>query len=154
MDYRSHSCQEPLFACVNIGRVARRSMARMGYSSKKVLADNIRALRDARKWSNRHLSKLSGVSDRMIGKILDADGSKPTTETIDKLANAFGVEAWQLMIPNANIDKLLNKQFSRVVDAYSHATKKGRRILETQADYIIGTTSANEDKGEQTRKNG
>lgn len=44
------------------------------------------------------LAKKSGVSQATIGRILSDEGVDAQIETIDKIARAYGLQAWQMMI--------------------------------------------------------
>lgn len=103
--------------------------------STKIVSNNIRDLLEARKWSNRDLARRSRVSDRMIGKILNEE-SAPTTETVDKIASAFGVPGWQLLTPNCVKTFARKTNLLDVHEAYIHADDDGRRVMEAAADYI------------------
>lgn len=48
-------------------------------------------MRKARGWSLRHLERISGVSNTAISHIETGKQTNPTTETIKRLADAFGV---------------------------------------------------------------
>lgn len=138
MAYSSQPCQGLSFAARNKGRVLTSSLLGMHKreSSSAVLIANLRALMAARGWkSNRELAKASKVSDRMIGKVLNGE-SVPTTDTMDKLGAAFGVAAWQLMIPG--VADLLGRdsRMEELFDAYLRADNEGRRVMENTADYV------------------
>lgn len=67
------------------------------------LRDNVRRLMDQHGWSQRKLAEASGLSQAGIGYLLrykDGQDRHPTTETIDGLAKAFELDAWQLFVPN------------------------------------------------------
>lgn len=67
---------------------------------KEVLARNLNALMDARPklGSNPKLSKKIGASTSTIHRLRNAD-TDCTLETLDKLAQAFEVSPWQLLVP-------------------------------------------------------
>ena len=45
------------------------------------------------------LAKVSGADQRTIGRVL-AQELSPTVEMLEKLARAFGLHAWQMLIPD------------------------------------------------------
>lgn len=67
------------------------------------LAANVRRLMDAEHLSQQALAKRAGVSQRGVSYVLnyrDEHDRHPSTETVEALARAFGLQAWQLMAPN------------------------------------------------------
>lgn len=66
-----------------------------------MLAQNLKALlehKDGPK-SQSELFRKSKVAQATIGRILGEEGENARIETIDKLAKAFGLEGWQLLVP-------------------------------------------------------
>lgn len=45
------------------------------------------------------LRRKSGVAQATIGRILSERGENARIETIDRLARAYGLEGWQLLVP-------------------------------------------------------
>lgn len=67
-----------------------------------VLAKNVERLMEARGWTIVETASRSGVSKSAVGNIRnyrDRSDKHPTTETVEMLATAFGLQAWQLMCP-------------------------------------------------------
>lgn len=48
--------------------------------------------------SQGELSRKAGVGQATIGRILAEDGENARIETVDKIARAYGLEGWQLMV--------------------------------------------------------
>lgn len=76
------------------------------FAPRAVLRRNLKALMDkAAKDGNAELSKQirlgkkAGVGQATIGRILSPQGEDSGVETVAKLAKAFGLEGWQLMVP-------------------------------------------------------
>lgn len=68
----------------------------------EILRDNVARLMDVREWSQRALAAKSGVSQSAVGYVLryrDQHDKRPGIETIEQIAHAFGLQAWQLMCP-------------------------------------------------------
>lgn len=147
MVYSPIPCQDPLRNIGNIGPPARLSMPGMDDASRITVADNIRLLMALRGLNKHTLSLKSGVSNRMIGKMLADDGSSPTTATLDKIAGALGVQPWQLLVPDGHDNAALSKNAEKVLAGYCAAGEDGRRIMETQADYLINRNPANSSPG-------
>lgn len=66
--------------------------------SRVLLAKNLRILRAARDWSQIKLSENSGVDAKYIVG-LEAGKRKPSLDTLDKLALAFGLAPFELLQP-------------------------------------------------------
>lgn len=147
MDYRPNGVNPTTQNIRNIGLLARLSMPDMGNASRITVADNIRLLMDLRGLNKHTLSLKSGVSNRMIGKMLADDGSAPTTATLDKIAAALDVQPWQLLVPDGHNNAALSKNAEKVLAGYCAAGEDGRRIMETQADYLINRNPANSSPG-------
>lgn len=70
------------------------------FKPRDVLALNLKALMAAKvgPTSQSELKRRSGVAQATIGRILSKDVA-PTTETLAQIAEAYGLEGWQLMVP-------------------------------------------------------
>ena len=53
---------------------------------------------DRERASQIQLGKKAGVSQATIGRILSDEGEDSGIETVAKLAKAFGLEAWQILV--------------------------------------------------------
>ena len=65
---------------------------------REILAENMRRLRAARGWSQEELGERSGIHRTHIGA-LERVEKQSTLRNLLKLADAFGVEAWELLKP-------------------------------------------------------
>lgn len=73
-------------------------------NATNVLAQNLDRLMESRGWGLVETATRSGVSKSAISNIRnyrDRGDKHPTTETVEALAKAFGLQAWQLMCPVA-----------------------------------------------------
>lgn len=97
-------------------------------NATSVLSENLDRLMAARGWGLIETARRSGVSKSAISNIRnyrDPDDKHPTTATVEALAAAFGLQAWQIMCPvNAqpapeplDVD-LLRTAIRGAVDAY------------------------------------
>ena len=69
-------------------------------STAEILSDNIASLMaDRQITSDAQLGKLATIDQKSIWRIRNRDQS-PTVDTLEKLASAFGLQAWQMLIPN------------------------------------------------------
>lgn len=48
------------------------------------------------------LHRRSGVAQSTIGRILADKGENARIETLERIAKAYGLQAWQLLIPGVN----------------------------------------------------
>lgn len=74
---------------------------RSHFHPRGVLAQNLKALMTAHPdlASQSALHKKSRVAQATIGRILSQGGENARIETVEKLARAFGLEGWQLLVP-------------------------------------------------------
>jgi transcriptional regulator with XRE-family HTH domain len=70
------------------------------FTPRAVLARNLRNLMATKAGprSQTALRKKSGVAQATIGRILKQE-TEAGVETVDRLAKAFGLEGWQMMVP-------------------------------------------------------
>lgn len=105
-----------------------------------VIVANLRALMRSSGINKKLLAQKSRVSERMIGYIL-AKEKTPTVEVTASLADAFGLEGWQLMIPDMRADLAKSGKISKLVHNYSVASDNGReyidRVAEQEAKYQV-----------------
>jgi transcriptional regulator with XRE-family HTH domain len=93
--------------------------------SAQVLANNLAALIKEREWNYRKLGQESGMSGRMIGLIMKCE-SFPTIGTLDKIARAFSLCAWHLLIPNLKSDLIETGQLHQLMENFRHSDQDGR----------------------------
>jgi transcriptional regulator with XRE-family HTH domain len=97
---------------------------------------NVKTLLAKNKWSNRELSKKSGVSDRLIGMYLNNE-SEPSMGKAEKIANAFGFQLWQMQMPDFSPDIRTKGGLERICYAYIKSDKEGRQVMESTAEFIV-----------------
>lgn len=104
----------------------------LGYNAKeteRIIAANLRTLMKHAKHSERDLEKLSGVSQKTINNVLHARG-EAKIPTVDKIAQAYGLHGWQLMMKSLPHD--LTKPGSTVsalVENFIAASDEGQKII-------------------------
>lgn len=66
-----------------------------------MLAQNVKALLAHKDGPNNQseLFRKSKVAQATIGRILGAHGENARIETVERIARAYGLEAWQLLVP-------------------------------------------------------
>lgn len=91
-------------------------------SMAAVFAANVKTLMERRKLNQVQLAAKAGVSQRHISNVL-RQIHEPSTEIIEKLAAAFGLPGWLLMVPNLPPDLLDSTELLSVVERYAaHAS--------------------------------
>lgn len=86
-------------------------------SIRKTLAQNIEALRKHRGWTQLQLEAKSGVSQSHISNIVRGENDASTAK-IDAIAEAFGIPAWLLLVPELPIEVLDSPEIPHLVDRY------------------------------------
>lgn len=84
---------------------------------RAVLAANLIALMDKRGWTQKQLEAKSGVSQRHISS-LRRGTADCTTEILDALGTAFGIEGWLLLVPGLPVEMLDSPEVPMLVQRY------------------------------------
>lgn len=99
----------------------------------QAVADNLKSLMEYFGHSQMDLSRASRVSQRTISNLLNPDaGHSPTLDKLERIAEAYGLEVWQLHIPGLDVEAVVGsgrKQFASVVYSYLQADSNGRAYL-------------------------
>jgi len=111
----------------------------METKTRGAVASNIKRLRKLHGWSQVELFKRSGVAQRTISNLewLDhpeKEDYSPTLENLEKIAIAFGVEAWQLMLPNVPETLLDSKRLGKMVQSFLEVDEATRADLTRNAE--------------------
>lgn len=69
------------------------------HQTRQILARNVLILMTLREWSQADLEKRAGVSQKTVSNVLNRRQSTQL-DIIEKLAAAFKVEPFQLLLPN------------------------------------------------------
>jgi transcriptional regulator with XRE-family HTH domain len=115
-------------------------------NTKKIVAGNVKTLLDhraresGRKMSQAEFGKLAGLSQRTVSYLFDDENVESIrSDTIDKLAEYFGLQAFHLMIPKQPIEELLSNRIEKLVENYLHSDNSGKHatmvVSETRAHY-------------------
>jgi transcriptional regulator with XRE-family HTH domain len=70
------------------------------FNPREVLRQNVQALIESKvgPTTQGELKRKSGAAQATIGRILSARGENARIETIEKIAGAYGLQGWQLLI--------------------------------------------------------
>lgn len=119
---------------------------------RETLAHNVKVLMDHKGWSQPELARRSGVSQRSISDLLGYKKGSTTT-TIDRIAAAFGLDGWVLLVPGLPKELLESGRLSKLVGSYSSANKKGREYIDKAAEVEARYSKINPDDDEPHRPN-
>lgn len=100
-----------------------------------VLAENVRRLMAHRGMTLMGLAKLSKVSKSNLGYLVnyrDANDRHPTTKTIEGIAKAIGIPAWQLMVPGLDASRLQSRDLQVAVRRFAESGEL--QLSETSSD--------------------
>lgn len=96
---------------------------------RETLRSNLEALMADRGIpSQLQLSKLSGVSQSMIGSIMRAERDT-TTGTLLRLAKALQAEGWALLVNPDSLDAAIAPGASELLAAYASLDEAGRKLV-------------------------
>lgn len=107
--------------------------------SSRMLISNLQALIKTTGISQADLAAKSRISPRYIGYIL-AHEKIPTVRMVDALARVFGLEGWQLLVPELPTDLAANGKLARLVQNYMKSPAAARdyinHVAEQEAKYL------------------
>ena len=108
-------------------------------SAAITLAKNLHNLMKSTDMKKSALAIKSGVSERMIAYILTGE-RMPTIEIIEQLADALGVEVWEMMLRNLVADVKRAKRLKTLVENYQITNDAGRdyidHVAEREVEYV------------------
>ncbi len=90
---------------------------------RQSLIRNLRYLMKREKLSEESLAKKAGVAQKTVNKILNGL-SAPTLDTLDRIAGAFGLTSWHLIIPNLPDELISSPSIERLYKSYSEASEE------------------------------
>jgi transcriptional regulator with XRE-family HTH domain len=111
----------------DMGKKAPRTLPR------ETLARNLRYIMKIEKLSEEALAKKAGVSQKQINNILNRQHAA-TIDTLDKIAAAFGLTNWQLMLPNLPDDLISSPSIAKLYKSYINSSDEGRELIDRLAE--------------------
>jgi len=102
-------------------------------ATKTVLARNLRHLMEDRRWDQLTLAKKSGVSQKTISNILRQE-KVPTLDTVESIAQAFGLNLWHLIMPTLVDDLQSQTSIRSVYNAFIKSSERGKAFILTVAE--------------------
>ena len=128
----------------------------MDKHARKILADNIRSLRESRKLSQSKLAKKAGTGQTTVSSMEDPTGKAPGIDNIESIAHALGVETYYLLIPGAPTGAKSGHMIEKTVSSTCSAEPEGianiERIAETEARYSTLRSRESSEKNEHKTK--
>lgn len=104
----------------------------------EVFRINLIALMEKTKIKPSELERRSGISRRMIGFLVDGE-RKPSVETAESIANAFGLTGWQMLLPNLINDMKKSRELNKLIDLFINSSDESQeyilRVAEKEASY-------------------
>lgn len=97
-------------------------MSKKHNDSKLIVATNMRRFRDLQGMSQSDLSKVTGIDQGYLSRI-ENQKSHPNLETLDKIADAFGIATHELML-NPVIDEYSLREKIQQVEGLSPLKKQ------------------------------
>lgn len=110
--------------------------------TRESLARNLKYLLDRHEMSYRVLSEKThgAVSAKTIGNMVNAVGSS-SIDNVAAVAQVFGLNGWQLILPNLIEDLENNTSIAKVYESYFNSSADGRRhiqrVAEREAEYNL-----------------
>jgi transcriptional regulator with XRE-family HTH domain len=105
---------------------------------RKTLARNLKLLMDASGMKAPEVAKRSGVDAKTVNNMLHGRFD-PRPEKADQVAQVFGLNGWQLLIPDLPADMFKNGKLEQLIANYVSASPDGRdsiiRVAEMAAKY-------------------
>lgn len=99
---------------------------------------NLRDLMETTNINTATLSRISGVSKRMIDYILTGE-RKPSIEIAGQIANAFGLNCWHIIMPSIPYNLAKSGVLDKLICDYMHCNEVSKNyishIAERDAEY-------------------
>jgi len=103
-----------------------------------ILARNLAFLMEDRGWTQVQTGKQAGVDQKVISYIL-SESKVPGLDVVDKIAAAFGLNMWHLIMPTLPEDLKNHTSIRQVYDAFFESGPEGRKhilqVAEREAEY-------------------
>lgn len=113
-------------------------MGKKSEDLREILARNVRFLMADRGWKQLETAKKAGLSQKTISNILNRRKDTQLSY-VEKLAGAFGLSPWHLMLPELDKEVIGNGRVDRLLLDFISASDHGRdvisRIAEHEANY-------------------
>jgi transcriptional regulator with XRE-family HTH domain len=107
----------------------------------KTLAKNLDVLMKHHQDNQMSLAKKSRVSQKTISNMCNpGDDMSPNLKNIARIAKAYNLQTWHLLLPNAPPEIMLNSSIEKIVANYTESDTNTReawaRVAEATAEYL------------------
>lgn len=101
---------------------------------RDTLSANVKQLMTLRGWTQMDLAQYANIAQKTVSNILNAR-SDIQLDILDKIARAFGLNLWHLIMPNLPDDLAQSTKLDRLLNHYLNASPEGREMLDRLAAY-------------------
>ena len=116
----------------------------MGRSKKRstaeVFVENLKYLMRLHDYKQISLAEKAGLSQKTISNIL-TNRQVPSIETVQRLAEAFSLDGWHMMMPGLPDDLKSSRSIEELYYGYVRSSPEGRRHIEMVAEREAAYTS-------------
>ena len=109
--------------------------------TRETLAKNVAYLMLQRGWTQSVLAKKADISQRSVSNLLHPETHSPKLETVEAVAEAFGLNLWHMIMPSLIEDLAAGTSFSRIYDDYMRSSEEGKkhieRVAQREAEYRV-----------------
>lgn len=102
------------------------------------LINNLQMLMARTNTSPSWIAQKSGVSKRMIEYIISGERGA-SIEIADKIAEAYGISGWQLIMPSLPYDLAKSGKLQKLIENYDHCNTETKNyvyhVMEREAKY-------------------
>lgn len=96
---------------------------------RETLARNLQFLMDLHGYTEAVVAKRADVSQKSVNNLLH-QRHPPNLEVVDKVAGAFGLNLWQIILPNLPRDVTREGgTLAKLVDSYLEANNEGQKLV-------------------------
>jgi transcriptional regulator with XRE-family HTH domain len=103
-------------------------MSRERIPPRQRLAKNLRVLAAKNEMSGTEIGKKAGVDQKTVTEMMKASFD-PRLSKVEKVANVFGMTAWQLLAYDLEESPPDSAQVTRLLEHYSNAEEDGRKAI-------------------------
>lgn len=101
---------------------------RMEKSLRDIVRENVERIKKSRELSEQRIADRRGPSQRTVNRALT--GQNLTLESVERLAQALGLEPWHLCVPNMDLAQLASRDAAEEMDS-----KPGRGAVKLWRKY-------------------
>jgi transcriptional regulator with XRE-family HTH domain len=112
---------------------------------REALARNVKHLMSIHNQSEEDLAKISGVSQKTINNVVN-QRTATSLDNIEKLAAAWGLTGWQLIIPSLPDELIGSGRIAKIYQNYVGSSPDGRKHIEMVAEREAAYTVNKQDK--------